>query len=96
MESFAVYLFSLFLADWRVVLQDLWHDHLFHICLAVLHIYLGQDDHQAPEIPQEPDSLGNQTNHGVDACHVFPDCSLFGCRGSRLRQAIRFVLGGAI
>lgn len=96
MESFAVYLFSLFLADWRVVLQDLWHDHLFHIRLAVLYLYLGQDDRQAPEIPQKPDSHGDSADHGVNAHYVFSDCPFLGRRGPWLRQTVRYIRPRAV
>lgn len=84
------------LADWRLFLQDLWHDHLFHICLAVLHIYLGQDDHQAPEIPQKPDSHGDSADHGVNAHYVASDCPFLGCRGPWLRQTVRYIRAGAV
>lgn len=39
--------------------QDFWTFGLLRGCLAIVRLHLGQDNLQSPQIPQEPDSVGN-------------------------------------
>lgn len=57
------------------LIQVLWPAGLLFGRHTILHLHLGQDHLQPPQIPQEPDWPRNQTGHGRNAPNVTIDGS---------------------
>lgn len=70
------------------LVKDFRSDHIFYLRLPLLHFHLGQVDRPSPEVPQEPDSHGNQADHGVHAHYVSTHCAFLGRGSPWLRKTL--------